>query len=187
MSQTQLLLIIGPTAVGKSSIIDRALNDYPHLVDIITYTTRNMRAGESEGNPYHFVTAAKFKELEGSGFFLETADVHGNCYGTPRDQFERAGAAGKCVIADVDVQGAKKLAKMFPRTQTIFLMPPSLETLRERFIKRGLTNEADLTKRLETAAREIAQAQDFDHLIVNDRLDSAYAAVCEVIERMLEA
>lgn len=187
MSHTKLLLIIGPTAVGKSSIIDRALNDYPHLVDLITYTTRGMRAGETEGNPYHFVSSDEFARLESGGFFLETANVHGNCYGTPRDQLERARAAGKCVIADVDVQGAKKLMQLYPEAVTIFLTPPSMEALRERFIKRGFTNEADLAKRLESAAREMAQSRDFKHLVVNDRLDSAYAAVCKIIESMIEA
>lgn len=80
MKKVRLLLIIGPTAVGKSSIIEKALADFPRLHDVITYTTRKMRAGESEGNPYHFVTVAQFKELEERGHFLETADVHGNFY-----------------------------------------------------------------------------------------------------------
>lgn len=183
--QTKLLLIIGPTAVGKSSIIEKVLDDYPEMVDIITYTTRPMRAGEFEGNPYHFVSEEQFKTLEASGFFLETANVHGRLYGTPRDQIERARADGRCVIADVDVQGAKKLMRFYPETVTIFLMPPSIEALRERFLRRGITSEADLAKRLESAQREIAQSQDFKHIIINDRLDSAYAQVCKVIETLL--
>ncbi|MBX3022392.1 MAG: guanylate kinase [Bdellovibrionales bacterium] len=185
MNKTKLLLIIGPTAVGKSSIIEKALDDYPSLVDLITYTTRGMRAGEFEGNPYHFVSEEKFRELMAKDFFLETANVHGKLYGTPKDQLERATAEGKCVIADIDVQGSKKLLTLYPDAVTIFLMPPSIEALRERFIKRGITSEADLAKRLESAQREIAQAQDFKHVVINDRLDSAYASICKIIDNLL--
>jgi guanylate kinase len=181
MKKVRLLLIIGPTAVGKSSIIEKALLDFPKLHDIITYTTRPMRGGESEGNPYHFVSLEKFRELEAKNFFLETANVHGNFYGTPRDQILRAADLGKGIIIDIDVQGAKKLMQQFPEAMTVFLLPPSLEALRERFVKRGITNQADLDKRLESAKLEIAQAGDFQHRVVNDRLDSAYAEVCRVI------
>jgi guanylate kinase len=184
-TKAKLLLIIGPTAVGKSSIIEKALEDFPQLVDLITYTTRKMRAGEFEGNPYHFVSEEKFRELMAKGFFLETANVHGNLYGTPRDQVDIAAAEGKCVIADVDVQGAKKLIEIYPEAVTVFLMPPSIEALRERFIKRGITSEEDLAKRLDSARRELAQSKDFNHLIVNDRLDSAYEEVCGVIKKLV--
>jgi guanylate kinase len=184
-TKVKLILIIGPTAVGKSSIIEKALADYPRLRDIITYTTRSLRAGESEGNPYHFVSQEKFKQLADAGFFLETAVVHGNLYGTPRDQIVGAAEEGKAIIIDIDVQGAKKLMQQFPETVTVFLMPPSLEALGERFVKRGITSQADLERRLESARLEMAQAGDFTHVIVNDRLDSAYQAVCRIIEDLL--
>jgi guanylate kinase len=183
--RVKLLLIIGPTAVGKSSIIEKALADFPRLCDIITYTTRSMRAGESEGNPYHFVSEEKFKALAATDFFLETANVHGRLYGTPRDQIVRASQEGKGIIIDIDVQGAKKLMSQFDEAITVFLMPPSLDALKERFIKRGITNQADLDKRLESAEKEMAQAQDFHHIVVNDRLDSAYQAVCQIIRALL--
>src|SRR6185312_2469668 len=105
--KTRILLLIGPTAVGKSSLLDRALKDYPRLVDIITYTTRPMRGGESEGQPYHFVTEDKFKSLIGEKFFIEWAVVHGRMYGTPRDQVTAAFRQDKGIIIDIDVQGAK--------------------------------------------------------------------------------
>ena len=94
MSTPKILLIIGPTAVGKSSIIDRALRDFPFLCDIITYTSRPMRTGESEGQPYHFVSEDRFKELIENHFFVEWAVVHGRLYGTPRDQFRGRGGQG---------------------------------------------------------------------------------------------
>lgn len=182
----KLFLIIGPTAVGKSSIIERALGDYPKLCDIITYTTRPMRQGEAEGNPYHFVTDKNFQELKAKNFFLETATVHGRSYGTPRDQILKAAQEGRCIIIDIDVQGAKKLMQEFASgVVTVFLMPPSLEALKERFVKRGITDEADLNKRLESAQREISQAQDFHHVVINDQLDHAYAQVCKILESLI--
>ncbi len=184
--KTKILLIIGPTAVGKSSILEHALKDYPQLVDIITYTTRSLRAGESEGNPYHFVSEEKFKALIEQKFFLEWAIVHGWMYGAPRDQVTRAGEQGKAIVIDIDVQGAKTMLKEFPHAVTIFLKPPSLDALRQRFIKRGITSEADLNKRLESAQIEMAQADSFKHVIVNDRFDSAYSEVRKIIEILLK-
>lgn len=183
----RLLLVIGPTAVGKSSVLERALAEFPKLRDIITYTTRPMRPGESEGNPYHFVTPEKFKELEAQGFFVEWAYVHGRMYGTPRDQIEKASRDGYVLVADVDVQGAKKLMQVYPGgVTTVFLMPPSMDALRQRFIKRGVTDEADLAKRLESARSEMAQAQDFQHVVTNCDFDSCYAEVRKVIENLLK-
>jgi len=182
----RMLIIIGPTAVGKSSILEHALKDYPQLCDIITYTTRPLRQGESEGNPYHFVSEERFKELLGLGYFIETAVVHGKMYGTPRDQVQRAGSDGKVCIMDIDVQGAKKLLQEYPQAVTIFLMPPSIDALRQRFVKRGVTSEADLNRRLESAQKEMAQANDFQHVIINDRFDSAYSEVRKIIENLLQ-
>ena len=184
MSKIRLALIIGPTAVGKSSIIERALAEFPHLSDIITYTTRPPRAGESEGHPYHFVTPEQFKELESRSFFLETAVVHGRMYGTPRDQVENAARENKCVIVDIDVQGAKKIMAQFPEARSIFLLPPSLAALEERFVRRGVTNPEDLKRRLESASVEIAQAPDFHHQVLNDDLEAAYRHVCDILHSL---
>jgi guanylate kinase len=184
--KTRLLIIIGPTAVGKSSIIDRALKDYPQLRDIITYTARPMRAGETEGHPYHFVTEARFRDLIAQNFFLEWAIVHGRLYGTPRDQIEMAAVVGQVCVMDVDVQGAKKLLQAYPEAETVFLMPPTKDALRQRFLKRGITDHADLARRLESAEAEMTQAKDFRHLIVNDDLERAYGEIRKIIENLLK-
>ena len=186
MSEPRIFLIIGPTAVGKSSILERALKDFPQLRDIITYTTRPMRKGESEGNPYHFVSEQRFLELEKEGHFIEWANVHGKLYGTPKDQIERAAFDGHIMIADVDVQGAKKLCSMYPQTVTLFLMPPSIDALRQRFIGRGITSEADLSKRLESAQMEMAQARDFNYVLINADFDSCYIEVRKIIEKLVK-
>ncbi len=179
------LLIIGPTAVGKSSLLGRALLEFPQLVDIITYTTRAPRSGEKEGDPYHFVSEQRFRELLAEDFFLEHAFVHGLLYGTPRDQLDRAHHEGKIAIMDIDVQGAKKMREFFPDAATVFLLPPTMEALRQRFIKRGVTQPGDLEKRLESAQKEMAQSQDFDQTIVNADFDQAYSELRKVIEKLL--
>ena len=166
-------------------MIERALRDHPTLTDIITYTTRAMREGEFQGNPYHFVSAERFSELEAQGFFLETASVHGRKYGTPMDQVAKARQDGSCLIADVDVQGAKKILAQIPEAVTVFLMPPSRETLRERFAKRGVVDPVELEKRLKSADVEMAQARDFHHLIINDDMDEAYARLKAIIDKHL--
>lgn len=186
MKPRKTILIIGPTAVGKSTLLDQALKDYPILHDIITYTTRAPRGDETEGHPYHFVSEDKFRELMKENFFIETAFVHGLLYGTPRDQFENAHAEGKVVIMDIDVQGAKKLLQIYPEAVTVFIMPPAIDSLRQRFVKRVVTSEADLEKRLESAKKEMAQAEDFHHTIVNDVFDSAYAELRKVIENTIK-
>ncbi len=183
----KILLIIGPTAVGKSSIIERAQKDYPRLYDVITYTTRPMRGAEGPGQPYHFIDEAKFKALIQEGFFIEWANVHGRLYGTPRDQVEAAGLRHQAVIMDIDVQGAKKVRQEFPQTVCIFLMPPSMDALRQRFIKRGVTDDADLSRRLVTAQGEIAQAQDFEHVLINDDFDTTYTEIRKIIENLLNS
>jgi guanylate kinase len=184
--RTQAILIIGPTAVGKSSIIEHALRDYAQLVDIITYTTRPMREGEREGHPYHFVDEAQFKKLILQKYFIEWAEVHGRLYGTPRDQVLRAFKDGKGIIIDIDVQGAKTMLMEFPDAVTVFLKPPTMDALRQRFIKRGVTSEADLAKRLETARTEMAQANDFQYVLVNDDFDQTYSEIRKIIENLLK-
>jgi len=182
----KMLLIIGPTAVGKSSIMERALSEFPRLVDIITYTTRRPRAGESEGNPYHFVSETQFRQMIAEDRFAEWALVHGKMYGTPRDQVAQAERDGRLVLIDIDVQGAKKLRSEYPGVVTIFLLPPSIDALRQRFAKRGITSPEDLEKRLESARVEMAQAHDFDRVIVNDEFESTYAEIRKVIENLLK-
>ncbi len=187
MSKRKSILIIGPTAVGKSTLLTQALKDFPdELREIITYTTRSPRAGESEGDPYHFVTEEKFRELLAKNFFIEHAVVHGLLYGTPRDQVDLTHQANKTVIMDIDVQGAKKFREAYPEAVTVFILPPSIDVLRQRFRARGATDEADLERRIESAHRELAQAEDFDYRIVNNDFQSAYAELRKIIEDLLK-
>lgn len=179
-----LIILIGPSGVGKSSFIDRILKEEPSVCDITTYTTRSPRGGEVEGNPYHFVSKERFQELIGQNFFVEWAQVHNNLYGTPWDQIRRAWAKNQIVIMDVDVQGARHFKKEFPQAVTIFLAPPSLDALRQRILNRG--NASDLDVRLKTAAKELQEAKAFDHYLVNDDFETAYSTFRNLIEKLLK-
>jgi len=180
----KLVIVIGPSGVGKSSFIDRILKDEPNFCDIITYTTRKPRVGEKEGDPYHFVTLEKFEELKKKKFFVETARVHDNFYGTPWDQILNAWRLKKVVIIDVDVQGARVFKAAFPKALTVFLAPPNIIALRQRIEQRGSVSNIEV--RLQTAAKEMTAAHEFDHHIINDEFELAYREFRIFIEKLLK-
>lgn len=185
MSQTgKLVIVIGPSGVGKSSFIERALKEEKRLLDLTTYTTRAPRKGEKEGDPYHFVSLEKFEKLVSQDFFVEWAMVHGNKYGTPWDQIRQGWSQGRVVIMDVDVQGARHFLKEFPNALTVFLAAPSIDALRQRILKRGAV--ADIETRLQTAQREMAAANDFHHLLINDEFEKSYKQFRILIEKFLQ-
>lgn len=179
-----MIVLIGPSAVGKSSFLEKAMADDLGLYDVITYTSRGMRKGEKEGAPYHFVSREKFEQLRDQNFFVEWALVHENYYGTPRDQIESAWKKGQTVIMDIDVQGAQTMKKVYPQAVSIFLMPPSLEALRQRLEKRGGAVDVDL--RLKNAQREMAMAKQFDYVVVNDQFDKAYNEFRKIVEKVVQ-
>lgn len=176
-----LIVLIGPSAVGKSSFLDRALQDKLGLCDIVTYTSRSMRPGEVNGVHYHFVNQNEFENLKSKDFFVEWALVHGNYYGTPKDQIQEAWQKGQTVIMDIDVQGAQSIKRLYPQAVSIFLMPPSVDELRQRLEKRGPAEDLDL--RLANAQREMALADQFDHVIINDDFEVAYKEFRKIVEK----
>lgn len=178
----RMIIVVGPSGVGKSSFVDRAVSELPYLVDIITYTTRNMRAGESEGSPYHFVTQERFTDLIEQKFFVEWAHVHSNRYGTPRDQILAAWEQDRGVIMDIDIQGARACKAEFPESLSVFINPPSIEELRQRVIKRSERLPKDFELRMENAEKEIAAAGEFDVQICNDQFEDSYAQFKKIIE-----
>jgi guanylate kinase len=182
--KNKLIILIGPSGVGKSTFIERVLKEEKNFHDIITYTTRAPREGEEEGDPYHFVSKDRFEELIQQDYFVEWANNHGNLYGTPWNQFLEAWAKGLIVIMDVDVKGARHFKKEFPHATTIFLKAPSIDALRQRVIKRGIAK--DIEVRMKTAEAEIAAAGEFDHLIINDDFETAYRQFRKLIENLLK-
>jgi guanylate kinase len=186
MSQVEgkIIILIGPSGVGKSSFIERVLKEEPAICDLITYTTRKPRAGEKEGDPYHFVSLEKFEELKKNNFFVETAKVHDNFYGTPWDQIRNAWAKNKVIIMDVDVQGARVFKRVFPKALTIFLAPPTIDALRQRILARGSVSNIEV--RMQTAANEMKAAGEFSHHLVNDDFEVAYGQFRILIENLLK-
>ena len=185
MSLVKLIIIAAPSGAGKSSFVDRITREIPTLRDTVTYTTRAMRAGEAEGQPYHFVSREKFLDLREQGFFVEWAVVHENLYGTPMHQLEDAWTKGEVIIMDIDVQGADTFKRKFPDAATIFILPPSIDELRRRVTKRDGRVPLDLEIRVANAEREIARAAEFDFQLVNDDFDKSYQRFKKIIEELL--
>jgi guanylate kinase len=181
-----MVIVVGPSGVGKSTLVDKITAEVPQLFDTTTYTTRPMRKGEREGVPYHFVSEDRFKELIEQNFFVEWAYVHHKMYGTPRDQIDSAIAAGRVVIMDVDVQGARTFREKYPNSFSIFVLPPSIDELRHRIKKRDKMDEKELEVRMENARVEMAQAEDFDWQLVNADINASYAQFKKVVEEIVK-
>ena len=185
--RTRMIIVAAPSGAGKSSFVERINQEDDRLEDIITYTTRAMRRGESEGHPYHFVTTEDFLQKLSTHFFVEHANVHGNMYGTPLDQIENAWTLGRCVIMDLDVQGAATFRSKYPDSKSIFIMPPSIEELRKRIIKRDGKIPADLEVRMRNAELEMARRNEFDYQLINDDFENSYLNFKKIIEELLKS
>jgi guanylate kinase len=174
-SRGDLFIVSSPSGGGKTTLIRRLLAGPPEvpLRFSVSHTTRPRRNGEVEGREYHFVTAAEFETMARHGEFLEHNEVHGNFYGTARSEVLPRLAAGEDVVLDIDVQGARDIRQAYPEAISIFIVPSSARELERRLRSRGLDGEDAIRKRLINAAKEIAQASEFQYVIVNDDLDRA--------------
>ncbi len=166
----QLIIISGPSGVGKDTIID-ALREHPHVPPhhyVVTCTTRAPRPGEVEGVSYHFLDRERFLALRDAGGLLEANEVHGNWYGTPRSEVARALTAGQDVILKIDVQGAQNVKERVAEALLVFVVPPSLEALFGRLRSRATETADELELRQRNAAIELARQEDYDHVVVNE-------------------
>jgi guanylate kinase len=170
-----LFIVSSPSGGGKTTLIRRLLANPPGqpLHFSVSHTTRTRREGEVEGREYHFVSVAEFEKMARHGDFLEHNEVHGNFYGTSKAEVLPRLSLGEDVILDIDVQGARDIRAAYPEAISIFIVPPSATDLAERLRARGLDGEDAIRKRLINAAKEIAQAQSFQYVIVNDSLERA--------------
>lgn len=185
LPKTRMIIVAAPSGAGKSSFVERICRENPRLEDTVTFTTRSMRAGESQGHPYHFVSENEFKALVSKNYFVEWAQVHNNCYGTPLEQLEKAWEKGKCIIMDVDVQGAETFKKKYPDSKSIFILPPSIDELRRRVTKRDGRVPDDLEVRMKSAEKELKMAPRFDFQIINDDFEGSYHQFKKIIEELL--
>lgn len=183
--KTRLIIVAAPSGAGKSSFVERLSKEDPRLFDVITFTTRSMRKGESEGHPYHFISSEDFQRKIGEGFFVEWAKVHTNFYGTSYSSLEGAWKEGKCAIMDIDIQGVVTFKSKFPDAKTIFILPPSIDELRRRIEKRDGGVPADIEVRMANAEKEIQEASKFDFRIVNDIFEQSYAEFKKIVEELL--
>ena len=180
-----MIIVAAPSGAGKSSFVERITREHSKIVDVITYTTRAQRRGESEGHPYHFIDSADFHKKRDSGFFVESAEVHGNWYGTPLDQIEAAWSKNLAVIMDLDVQGAETFRRKYPDSKSIFILPPSTEVLRERIIRRDGKIPTDLEVRMRNAEIEMSRRHEFDFMIINDDFETSFANFKKIIEELI--
>ena len=171
----RLTLITGPSGVGKGTLVQRLLHHHPQIWLSISATTRAPRAGEVEGEHYFFLSREAFEAQVAEGGFLEWAEFAGNLYGTPRQPVEAQLAAGRPVLLEIELEGARQVRRSFAAGFQIFVEPPSFDELERRIRGRGTDSEEAIGRRLERARVELAAAPEFDAVLVNGDLDAALA------------
>ena len=182
----KLIVIVAPSGTGKSTMIKRLKEDFPSLVESVSYTTRPVRPGEVNGKSYFFIGREEFLKMRDENEFLEWAEVHGNFYGTSKKFVEECLASGKHLLFDLDVQGTDSMKAYFKdRAQVIFISPPSVEELEKRLRHRGTENTQVINLRLMNAQKELLRKNDFDFLIYNDDIENAYKRLFEITQSIL--
>ena len=181
MNNPGLYVVAAPSGGGKTSLINALLEKDDRVSLSVSYTTRSARPGEKDGVHYHFVDDPAFIGLIGRNALLEHAEVFGHRYGTGREAVEKKLHAGFDVLLDIDWQGARQIRKSFPSCCTIFILPPSLETLRNRLARRGQDSEDVIEERMREARTEISHSSEFDYLIINDDFDQALADLQSIV------
>ncbi len=181
MSKGKLFIFSGPSGSGKDTILQGALKKHPEIKLSISSITRPMREGEVEGEKYHFISRAEFEDLLANDMLLEHNVFVGNYYGTPKAPVEECLAKGDDMILEIDVNGAALVKQKMPEAVSIFVMPPSLEVLKKRLSGRGTESKEAVEKRLTEALREIECANNYDYIIVNDKIEEAIDDLLTVI------
>ena len=173
VSRGLLIVISGPSGAGKGTICKSFMDRNTDVVLSVSATTRAPRKGEVEGVNYYFMTKEKFKEKIKANDFLEYAEVYDNYYGTPKSNVEEILESGKNVILEIDIQGALKVKENTEEGTFIFILPPSMEELKQRIIKRGSETQESLMKRFKSAYKEINFVSKYNYAVVNDKVDMA--------------
>jgi guanylate kinase len=177
----KLFIVAAPSGAGKSTLVNALLAREPGIALSISHTTRAPRPGDADGVQYHFIDRATFEAMVARGDFLEHADVFGNYYGTSRGAVERVLKAGRDVLLEIDWQGAGQVRCAMPECVSIFILPPSRAELERRLRARATDSEATIKKRLAASREEIAHADEFDCIVVNDRFEDAVAVLQAIV------
>ena len=168
-----VFVVSAPSGAGKTSLVRALLVADPQVKLSISYTTRPPRPGEVDGMHYHFVSVEQFMEMLNRGEFLESAEVYGNYYGTSQRWIEEQLAAGTDILLEIDWQGAAQVRRLMPKAVSIFILPPSLEALRQRLTGRGQDSEAVIERRLAAAREDMSHVGEFDYVIINNDFETA--------------
>jgi guanylate kinase len=179
----KLFVITAPSGAGKTSLIEAVMRDDPTLKISVSYTTRPPREGERDGVDYHFVERETFEAMQRRGEFLESAEVHGNHYGTSRKVILDAVAAGEDLILEIDWQGARQVRELYPDCIGIFILPPSIEELERRMRGRGKDSDEVIRRRVQNAKEELEHAGEFKYAIINKDFDTARRELAEILRK----
>jgi guanylate kinase len=181
MTAGNLFIICAPSGAGKTSLVNALLEREPDIELSISYTTRAPRPGESHGVSYHFVSRELFLAMAARGEFLESAEVHGNLYGTSQAWITARRAEGKDILLEIDWQGAAQVRRLIPDAVGVFILPPSPEALRRRLEERGQDAVEVIERRLRAAQEELAHVGEFDYVIINQSFDVAVADLVSIV------
>jgi guanylate kinase len=178
-----LFIISAPSGGGKTTLSKAVIKRFKDILYSVSYTTRSPRNSEQDGVDYYFIQKKDFQERIERGHWAEWARVHGNYYGTSAEFLEKGLASGRDILLDIDVQGTLQILGSYPDSITIFIMPPSLETLRKRLEMRRTESRATIKRRLLTAEKEMAQKNLYRYIIVNDKLSVSIEKLVAIIEK----
>ncbi|HCY63171.1 MAG TPA: guanylate kinase [Oxalobacteraceae bacterium] len=177
-----LFMVVAPSGAGKSSLVNALLEREPAIKLSISHTTRQPRPGEQHGREYFFTSAEDFLARRDAGEFFESAEVHGNYYGTSRTQIIEQMKAGTDILLEIDWQGAQQIKRQFPHAIGIFILPPSIQALEERLHKRGQDEPQVITRRILAAGGEIAHAPESEYVIINQDFATALSELTAIIK-----
>lgn len=177
MQAGRLIVLTGPSGVGKGTLLRSLLQRHPELYLSVSATTRSPREGEIDGKHYYFVSRSQFEQMVKADDLLEWAEFAGNFYGTPRQQVEERIGQGQWVILEIELEGARQIKHTFPSAARIFILPPSMTELEQRLRGRGQDSDEAIARRLSRASAEIAAADEFDIQIINADLEKALQSI----------
>lgn len=182
MNKKGLLLVMsGPSGTGKGTVCEELKKDDSVFVSV-SMTSRSIRENEIDGVTYHYVTPQQFEDNINNGKMLEWAQYNGNYYGTPREAVEKMLDEGKNVLLEIEVQGALQVKKNFDEAVLIFIVPPSIDVLRQRLVDRGRESIEEIESRIDTAKWEITKASEYNYIVVNDDLSECVQDVMGIIK-----
>ena len=177
-----LFIVAAPSGGGKTTLCREVRKRFSDMLYSVSYTTRELRDGEQEGVDYHFIDKTDFEKKIAAGKWAEWALVHGHYYGTSADFLDKGLSDGRDILLDIDVQGTRQILERYANSITIFILPPSLDVLRQRLKARGTDSVKSIAVRLRNAEKEMEQQDLYHHVIVNDQLSLAVAELISIIE-----